>query len=134
MGVEKIGLQLDTGGDDVPLRVSDLEFLNQNDWTVTVPSFVFDFLMETTDAQVLAKPQLRISEGERARLRIGDRVPVPVTSFNTANTVGSNVVPITSYARLFTSVEAIVGQLYLIILVARLVGMHIYHATQAEDE
>ncbi len=93
----QIGLQLDTGGEDVPLRVSDLEFLNENDWTVTVPSFVFDFLKETTDAQVLAKPQLRISEGERARLRIGDRVPVPVTSFNTANTVGSNVVPITSF-------------------------------------
>lgn len=93
----QIGLQIDTGGEDVPLRLSDLEFLTENDWTVTVPSFIFDFLKEATDAQVLAKPQLRITEGERARLQIGDRVPIPVTSFNTANTVGSNVVPITSF-------------------------------------
>ena len=28
---------------------------------------------------------------------IGDRVPIPVTSFNTANTVGGNIVPITSF-------------------------------------
>ena len=93
----QVGWQVNTGGEESALRFSDLEFLNENDWTVTIPSFVFDFLKQASDAQTLAKPQLRISEGERARLRIGERVPVPVTSFNTANTVGSNVVPITSF-------------------------------------
>jgi general secretion pathway protein D len=93
----QLGLSLDTGGEDIPLRVSDLEFLNANNWVLTVPNVLLDFVKSTTDAQTLAKPQLRISEGEKARLNIGDRVPVPVTSFNTANTVGSNVVPITSF-------------------------------------
>ncbi|REJ81825.1 MAG: hypothetical protein DWQ36_05245 [Acidobacteria bacterium] len=91
------GVELDTGGEDIPLRFTDLEFLNGNNWVLTIPNFLFDFVKTSTDAQTLAKPQLRISEGERARLTIGDRVPVPVTSFNTANTVGSNVVPITSF-------------------------------------
>lgn len=55
-------------------------------------------------------------------------------SFVTLSTLGTgDVVPLTAYARLFTSVEAIVGQLYLIILVARLVGMHIYHSTQGDE-
>ena len=36
-------------------------------------------------------------KAKRASFSIGDRVPIPVTSFNTANTAGSNVVPITSY-------------------------------------
>jgi general secretion pathway protein D len=88
---------LDTGGTDVPLRVSDLQFLNQSNWTLTIPNFVYNFLKSSTDAQLLARPQLRISEGEKARLVIGDKVPIPVTTFNTSNTVGSNIVPITSF-------------------------------------
>jgi general secretion pathway protein D len=88
---------LDLGGEDVPLRFSELEFLNANNWTLTIPNFIYNFVKTNTDAQLLAKPKLRISEGEQARLVIGDRVPIPVTSFNTANTVGGNIVPITSF-------------------------------------
>lgn len=84
-------------GSNAPVRLSDLEFINQSNWTITIPNFVYDFVKTSTDAQLLAKPQLRISEGEKANLVIGDRVPIPVTSFNTANTVGSNIVPITSF-------------------------------------
>ncbi len=85
------------GGDDGSVRLSDVQFLDQSNWTISIPSFTYNFAKENTDAQVLAKPQLRISEGERASLTIGDRVPVPVTSFNTGNTVGGNIVPITSF-------------------------------------
>ena len=92
-----LGISLDIGGEDVPLRMSDVESLNQNNWVLTVPGFLFDFVKNSTDAQTLAKPQVRITEGEEGSFSIGDRVPVPVTSFNTANTAGSNVVPITSY-------------------------------------
>ncbi|HEX4952247.1 MAG TPA: secretin N-terminal domain-containing protein [Thermoanaerobaculia bacterium] len=92
-----ITTRIDTGGENVPLRLSDLQFLNQSNWTLTIPSFTYDFVKTSTDAQLLAKPQLRISEGEKASLTIGDRIPIPVTSFNTANTVGGNIVPITSF-------------------------------------
>lgn len=92
-----LGIRLDIGGEDVPLRMSDVESLNQNNWVLTVPGFLFDFVKNSTDAQTLAKPQVRITEGEESSFSIGDRVPIPVTSFNTANTAGSNVVPITSY-------------------------------------
>ena len=79
------------------ISVADLPFLNRNSWTLTIPSFVYNFVKTNGDAQVLARPQLRISEGEKAALLIGDRVPIPTTTFNTSNTVGSNVVPITSF-------------------------------------
>ena len=92
-----LGISLDVGGEEVPLRMSDVESLNQNNWVLTVPGFLFDFVKNSTDAQTLAKPQVRITEGEESSFSIGDRVPIPVTSFNTANTAGSNVVPITSY-------------------------------------
>jgi len=63
----------------------------------TIPSATLTFIKDNTNAELLAKPQLRISEGQKAQLLIGSKVPVPVTSFNTSNVSGSNVVPITSY-------------------------------------
>jgi general secretion pathway protein D len=79
------------------IRLSDLEFINQSNWLLTIPSFLYNFVKTNTDAQLLAKPQLRITEGEKASLVIGDRVPLPLTTFNTANNVGGNIVPITSF-------------------------------------
>ncbi len=84
-------------GKDVPIRFSDLQHLNQGSWSFTIPSILYDFLKTNSDAQLLAKPELRITEGEKAKLRIGDQVPIPVTTFNTNQTVGGNVVPITSF-------------------------------------
>ncbi|HEX3531291.1 MAG TPA: cohesin domain-containing protein [Thermoanaerobaculia bacterium] len=81
-----------------PLRISDLQFLNQGDWILTLPSFVYNFVKNNTDAQLLAKPQLRITEGEKANLVIGDRVPIPLTTFNTQNAgTAGGIVPITSF-------------------------------------
>ncbi|MEM7483129.1 MAG: secretin N-terminal domain-containing protein [Acidobacteriota bacterium] len=88
---------LDTGTEGNTLRFSDIEFLNQNNWTLNIPNIIYRFIKQSSSAQLLARPQLRITEGEKARLVIGDRVPIPVTSFNTANTVGGNIVPITSF-------------------------------------
>ncbi len=88
---------LDMGGEDAVLHLSDLEFLNQANWALTIPSFIYDFAKQSGDAQLLAKPQLRISEGETAKLLVGDKVPIPVTSFNTAQTAGGNIVPVTSF-------------------------------------
>lgn len=97
LDANRLGISLDIGGEEVPLRMSDVESLNQNNWVLSVPGFLFDFVKNATDAQTLAKPQVRITEGEEGSFSIGDRVPIPVTSFNTANTAGSNIVPITSY-------------------------------------
>ncbi len=80
------------------IRLSDLEFINQNNWALTLPNFVFDFLKTSGDAQALAQPKLRITEGEKASLVIGDRVPIPTTSFNTQNAGGAGgIVPVTSF-------------------------------------
>ena len=56
-----------------------------------------NFIKNNTDAELLAKPQLRISEGQKAQLIIGDKIPIPTTTFNTSTTVGSNIIPITSF-------------------------------------
>jgi len=93
----RVTQSLDLGGADVPLRFSDLEFLDQSNWVLAIPNFIYSFIKQNGDAQLLARPQLRITDGEKANLTIGDKVPIPLTTFNTSNTVGGNIVPITSF-------------------------------------
>ena len=87
------------GGGDASgqIRFSDIEFINENNWMLTLPSFFLDFFKSNGDAQALAQPKLRITEGEKGNLTIGDRVPIPTTTFNTSNVSGSNIVPVTSF-------------------------------------
>ena len=80
-----------------PISLSEIEFINQANWMLNLPAFIYDFVKNSSETQLLANPQLRISDGEQATLHIGDRVPIPVTTFNTAQTVGGNIVPITSF-------------------------------------
>jgi len=47
-------------------------------------------------------------------------------SFVTITTLGyGDITPATELARAFSILEAVVGQLYLVVVVARLVGMHV---------
>ncbi len=66
-------------------------------WGMTVPNVTISLVKSSGEAETLAQPQLRITEGEKANLVIGDKVPIPTTTFNTANTIGSNIVPITAF-------------------------------------
>ena len=51
-------------------------------------------------------------------------------SFVTLTTLGyGDITPLTSKARAFAMLEAIIGQLYLVVLIARLVGLHISHSS-----
>ena len=69
-----------------------------NSLVFTIPnSATLNFIKNNTDSELLAKPQLRISEGQKAQLIIGDKTPIPTTTFNTATTAGTNIVPITSF-------------------------------------
>lgn len=95
-------LSLDTGAinPDAPagsLNLDDFKNISSGNWFINVPSILINLAKSAGEAQVLAQPQLRVTEGEKANLLIGDQVPIPVTSFNTSNTVGGSVVPITSF-------------------------------------
>ena len=55
-------------------------------------------------------------------------------SFITLTTLGhGDIVPQSPVARTFATLEAVVGQIYLTVLVARLVGLHIVHANSSQS-
>lgn len=92
-GTTDSGATLGTGA----FTWDQLKNLSIRSFGFTIPSATFNFIKNNTDSELLAKPQLRISEGQKAQLVIGDKVPIPTTSFNTSNTVGGSIVPITSF-------------------------------------
>lgn len=52
-------------------------------------------------------------------------------SLTTLTTFGiGDILPLTRTARMLTALEAVIGQLYLAILVARFVGLHVAHASR----
>ncbi len=81
------------------LPLNNLSALKQKgNWLLgPIPSVVINFLKSDTDTKSIAQPQIRVSEGEKAEIVIANRVPIPNTSFNSSQTVGGNIVPITSF-------------------------------------
>jgi general secretion pathway protein D len=80
------------------LGLDDFANISRGDWFINVPSVLINLAKSSGEAEVLAQPQLRISEGEKASLLIGDQVPIPVTSFNTGyQGAPGTVTPITSF-------------------------------------
>ena len=97
LSTKSMSLQFIDGKQFVPLN--NLESLKQKgNWLLgPIPSVIVNFLKSDTDTKSIAQPQLRVTEGEKAEIVIADRVPIPNTSFNSSQTVGGNIVPITSF-------------------------------------
>ena len=67
------------------------------DFYLAVPSAVVHFLESDSQTKVLAKPNLRGTEGQKLSLNLGEEVPVPTTTFTPIAGGGSNVNPLTSF-------------------------------------
>jgi general secretion pathway protein D len=67
------------------------------DFYLTVPTALLRFLESDSRTKVLAKPQLRGTEGQKVTLNLGEDVPIPTTTFTPLATGGSAVNPLTSF-------------------------------------
>ena len=63
--------------------------LFSNGYSVTLPSATANFLMTDTSTQILDDPEIRVIDGQTAKLKIGDRIPVATGSFQAGIGVGS---------------------------------------------
>jgi len=71
------------------ITLNQLTHLNQSDVTFTIPSATANFLMTDTSTRIIENPEIRAIDGQAAKLRIGDRVPVATGSFQAGVGVGS---------------------------------------------
>ena len=88
-----------TTGDTLNIRAHLLSSLNLSDWVVNIPNtLLVNFLQTDANTRILASPRLRAAEGKKTTLKVGTEVPVPVTTFTSAQpNVGGTFAPATSF-------------------------------------
>ncbi|HPR65467.1 MAG TPA: secretin N-terminal domain-containing protein [Thermoanaerobaculia bacterium] len=92
-------LGYDTGEESNTISIGDIGQIRHDNWNITIPSITLNLVKNASEAELLAKPQLRISEGEKAQLHIGDRIPIATAQFQGYNqgTTTGGYYPYTSY-------------------------------------
>jgi general secretion pathway protein D len=71
------------------ITLNQLTHLNQNDVIFTIPSATANFLMTDSATKIIENPEIRAIDGQAAKLRIGDRVPVATGSYQAGVGVGT---------------------------------------------
>jgi general secretion pathway protein D len=66
-----------TGG----INLNSLGNLNATNFQVTIPSANLSAVMSNSDTKLLQNPQIRALDGQKATLKIGDRIPIATGSF-----------------------------------------------------
>ena len=70
-----------TGNGNGSINLNTLGNLNATDFQVTIPSANLSAVMSNSDTKLIQNPQIRALDGQKASLKIGDRVPVATGSF-----------------------------------------------------
>ncbi len=70
-----------TSGTANQVNLNRLGNLNATDFTVTIPAATATALFSDSSTKLIQNPQIRAVDGQKASLKIGDRVPVATGSF-----------------------------------------------------
>jgi general secretion pathway protein D len=92
--VTPLGTTSNSGGTNgattATMRLSDLRNLTSNMLGITAPSATINLQKNDGDANLLANPRIRVRDREKAKVMIGDKVPV-VTTTTTNTFVTENI-------------------------------------------
>jgi len=70
------------------VTLQSLQHLSSADWSLTLPGATATAILTDNRTKIIQDPEVRVSDGEKATLRIGDRVPVATGSFQAGVGVG----------------------------------------------
>jgi general secretion pathway protein D len=68
-------------GSNGGINLNRIGNLNATDFTITIPGITASAIMGDSDTKIIQNPQIRALDGQKASLKIGDRVPVATGSF-----------------------------------------------------
>jgi general secretion pathway protein D len=72
--------------------------VSAQDFYMTAPTALIRLLESDQKTRVLARPQLRGTEGKSLTLNLGDSIPIPTTTFAASAAGGFNNIPTTSFS------------------------------------
>lgn len=64
------------------ITLSQLRHLNGGSYAVTLPSLTANAVLTDTNTRIIQNPEIRSLDGQTAKLRIGDRIPIATGSFS----------------------------------------------------
>jgi len=71
------------------ITLNTLSHLNSSDYQVTLPSFTANAVLTDTYTKIIQNPEIRSVDGQQAKLKIGDRIPIATGSFQAGVGVGA---------------------------------------------
>ncbi len=71
------------------ITLNQLRHLTGADYVVTLPSLTANAVLSDTNTRIIQNPEVRSLDGQTAKLRIGDRIPIATGSFQAGVGVGS---------------------------------------------
>lgn len=74
------GSSTGSGTGTTTFKLSDLSKINRDNLSITVPTATINLQKTDGDANLLANPRLRVRDREKAKIMIGDKVPVVTTT------------------------------------------------------
>lgn len=76
------------------LTLNDLANLTAKNFSLTVGTAAVDMLMTDGDTRILQNPRLRATDGQKATLKIGERIPVATGSFASPTASAASASPL----------------------------------------
>jgi len=91
-----------SGGENPPTEsgwfdLSKLDFGKAENFQISLPTSLLRFLESDDDTKIISQPRLRGIEGEEINYLVGDKVPIPRTSFTPIAAGGVASQPLTSF-------------------------------------
>jgi general secretion pathway protein D len=80
-GTGNTGTVNQTTGTPNQINLNQINNLNATNFTITIPEATATALFSDSSTKLIQKPQIRAVDGQKASLKIGDRVPVATGSF-----------------------------------------------------
>jgi general secretion pathway protein D len=72
------------------LTLNNLKNLSSADYSVTLPGATVNAVLTDSTTRIIQDPEIRVTDGQKATLKIGDRVPVATGSFQAGTGTGSS--------------------------------------------
>jgi len=94
VGLRYIGPTAPTDG---WFNLKDIDFSKKEYYQVTLPTALLQFLESDSDTKIIAQPRLRGIEGEDITYLVGDKVPIPRTTYYPFAAGGISQQPMVSY-------------------------------------
>jgi general secretion pathway protein D len=95
------------------ITLNKLRHLNQSDVALTLPSATANAVLSDTNTKIIQNPEIRSIDGQTAKLKIGDRIPIATGSFSSGlglagGTAGGGISPLVNTQFTYLDVGVII--------------------------